>query len=588
MNQFELTALVCARPQNFAWFLGAGASRSAGLPTATDLLWDMKRRFYCREENQQISRQEMQVEVVQDKIQSFMESKGFPALWDKDEYPACFKGIFGDDTERQRKYIRAMLAEENVSLSVGHRVLGAMLASGLTRAAFTTNFDSIIEKAVAEVGDLSLSAYHLEGAHSANDALNNEEYPIYCKIHGDFRYDSIKNLPEELATQNEHLSRCMVNAASRFGFVVTGYSGRDESVMELFRSAINAPNPFPHGLFWTGMMGSSPIPPVQALLDEAKEKGIGAEYVPIETFDSLLSRIWRNIEGKPPDLDKKVRKSETANVNIPLPKAGTGTQLLRLNALPIKGLPSHCLHLHFERPVDWADLRSAQREAAGQLVLTKAKAKDIWCWGKQATAEANFGSTLSSVDTTALPDDLTAPENLHVKGFIEEALSRALARSKPMLARTNRSGTWLIADRHSDDAGPLSPLHRVVGKVSGSVPGLFTEPTDTHPTQEQVYWSEAARISLDVKNEQCWLQINPDIWIWPPRAKRHARDFLDKHRGDRFNEKYNALLSAWIELALGTDQRNIDISVRPFDSGSQSENPSFVIGSRTAFARRLG
>jgi hypothetical protein len=100
------------------------------------------------------------------------------------------------------------LSEDDVSLSVGHRVFGAMLSSGLMRVVFTTNFDSVIEKAVAEVGSKSLSAYHLEGSHSANDALNNEEYPIYCKLHGDFRYDSLKNLSSDLATQNEHLSQC--------------------------------------------------------------------------------------------------------------------------------------------------------------------------------------------------------------------------------------------------------------------------------------------------------------------------------------------------------------------------------------------
>src|ERR1017187_5835461 len=57
IEQGEFTSLFCARPQNFAWFLGAGASASAGLPTATDVLWDLKRRYYCREENQDISRQ---------------------------------------------------------------------------------------------------------------------------------------------------------------------------------------------------------------------------------------------------------------------------------------------------------------------------------------------------------------------------------------------------------------------------------------------------------------------------------------------------------------------------------------------------
>src|ERR1017187_3926740 len=228
MDQGELTSIFCARPQNFAWFLGAGASATAGLPTATDILWDMKLRYYCREENQDISRQDLQNEAVRTKIQDFMESRGFPALWAEDEYPAYFEKIFGTDKERQRKYLRAVLSEERARLSVGNRVLGGLIAAGFCRAVFTTNFDSVVEKAVAEVAGQSLSAYHLEGSQNANQALNNEEFPIYCKLHGDFRYDSLKNLAADLATQNAALTECLVNAGNRFGFVAAGYSGRDQ------------------------------------------------------------------------------------------------------------------------------------------------------------------------------------------------------------------------------------------------------------------------------------------------------------------------------------------------------------------------
>lgn len=583
MDQSELTALVCSRPQNYAWFLGAGASRSAGLQTATDLLWDMKRQFYCREENQEISRQEMQFDAIKVKIQAFVESKGFPKLWDNSEYSVCFQKIFGDDRERQRKYIAAKLSEDSVSLSVGHRVFGAMLASGLIRVVFTTNFDTVIEKAVAEVAGRSLAAFHLEGAKSANDALNNEEFPLYCKLHGDFRHDSIKNLPEDLATQNAQLSQCMVNATSRFGFVVNGYSGRDESVVGLFRSVLSSANPFPHGLFWTGMKGSAPIEPVQVLINEAQAKGVRAAYVPVETFDSLLSRIWRSIDGKPAEFDRKVRRSETSDVSIPLPKAGTQGPLLRLNALPIKKLPSHCLRLNFSGPVDWPNLRKAQNDTEGRLVITKAT--EVWAWGERAIASGQFGSALKSIDDIDLPDDLSAPDTLHLRGFIADALSRALARNKPLLARTNRSGSWLIIDRHSDSADAITPLERVVGRTSGVIPGLLTAPAQEHPEQEKVYWSEAARISLEVKEGRNWLTVDPDIWIWPPRARRDATDFLDKRRADRFNDKFNTLLNAWIEIALGVNSRAADVTVSAFARGAASENPSFTIGSRTAFSR---
>src|ERR1700728_3172923 len=97
IDQGELTGIFCARPQNFAWLLGAGASATAGLPTATDIIWDLKRRYYCREENQDISRQDMQNEPVRARIQAFMESRGFPQLWAADEYTAYFEKIFGSD-----------------------------------------------------------------------------------------------------------------------------------------------------------------------------------------------------------------------------------------------------------------------------------------------------------------------------------------------------------------------------------------------------------------------------------------------------------------------------------------------------------
>jgi hypothetical protein len=141
MDQSELTRVFCERPQNFAWFLGAGSSRTSGLPTAIDIIWDLKRRYFCREENEKISRQEVQIEAVKSRIQSYMLSKGFPEEWASEEYTTYFEKIFGTDKERQRRYLSSVLSEDKTSLSVGNRVLGAFLSTGLTRAVFTTNFD---------------------------------------------------------------------------------------------------------------------------------------------------------------------------------------------------------------------------------------------------------------------------------------------------------------------------------------------------------------------------------------------------------------------------------------------------------------
>ena len=371
MNQAELTDLFAARPQSFGWFLGAGASRMSGLPTATDIIWDLKLRYYCREENQDIARQDLQSDAVAARIQAFMDSRGFPPLWVNHEYTTYFEKIFGDDRVRQRDYLRGILAEDKVSLTVGNRIMAGLMAAGLNRVTFTTNFDSVVEKAYAEVSGGSLSAYHLEGSAAANQALANEEYPLYCKLHGDFRYDSVKNLAADLATQDKALGECMLTAASRFGFIVAGYSGRDGSVMDLFRNALSRPNPFPHGLFWTGIRGAPVLPAVTELIEAACQAGVRAAHVAVDTFDALMLRLWRNLPGRPAALDSKVRKSLPGTVAIEIPPPGKGAPLVRMNALPIANLPSRAIGIRPRNEIDWPALRDIQRDADSRLIVTK-------------------------------------------------------------------------------------------------------------------------------------------------------------------------------------------------------------------------
>ncbi|HTU68254.1 MAG TPA: SIR2 family protein [Steroidobacteraceae bacterium] len=585
MDQTQLTSLFSARPQNFGWFLGAGSSVSAGLPTATDIIWDMKRRYYCREENQDISRQDMQSEAVRQRIQSYMLARGFPPEGADDEYTGYFEKIFGDGKERQRRYIGALLAEDRVRLSVGSRVLGALLGGGFSRIAFTTNFDTVIEKAVAEVAGQSLMAFHLEGSAAANAALNNEEFPIYCKLHGDFRYDSIKNLTRDLARQNDALAQCFVNAGSRFGFIVAGYSGRDASVMHLFHSVLEHPNPFPNGLLWTGIKGRPITPVVSDLLAAAKAKGVHAEYVPIETFDALLLRLWRNIERKPQNMDQKIRKASITSVQIPLPVAGTAKPLVRLNALPIHALPTECLSLSFSAPAEWSDLQQVERNSGGELFLSKGEI--VYGWGLSGDFNVALEGKLTGIAAAKFPANIDVSPNLHLKRMAETALAYSLALGKPLLVRNKYHACYLIADAFAEDKSLLQPLAKFLGRTNGIVAGVMTEVTEEFPKAEQVHWAEALRFSIDRKGDGLWLLLEPEVWIWPVRGRKLATDFLDKRIADRYNAKFNGLLDVWIKLILGDAARNAEVNVSPLRQGTVAENPVFKIGTRTGFSKRL-
>ncbi len=585
MNQAEFTGIYCATPSGFAWLIGAGASRAAGLPTASDLLWDMKKRYYAREESQDVSRQDVQNQAVRDRIQSFMLARGFPEEGDEREYVTYFEKIFGADKERQRKYLAAALSETKVTLSVGNRVLAALMSQRLARVVFTTNFDTVVERAMAEVSGASLSAFHLEGATAANQALNNEDFPLYVKLHGDFRHENLKNLAADLVTQNAELARCLLLTGSRFGLVVAGYSGRDASVMSELRRVLAEQNPFPHGLFWTGMKGQ-PIPPsVDVLLSDARKAGVRAEYIEIETFDALMLRLWRNIEPKAADLDAKIRKATITNVNIPVPAAGTLASIIRTNALPIASVPLRCLAMSFHVPQSADELRRTRDGAKARIIL--AGATDGWCWGDEEHIRATFGGALKAITPIGLPDDLSLPENAHLKGFFEEAICKALAKDKPLISRTTRYGSFLIANPTASTKESLEPIGSVVsGSTGGNISGLRTVASPGRPV-EPVRWAESLKLSIEVKNGQRWLLLEPDLWIWPESARRDATKFMEQRRRDRYNSKHNALITAWIKVILGTDKLNTIVQVRPFTSGSHDANPEFSIGSRTAYSKRL-
>ena len=585
MDQFEFIRRFCARPQNFAWFLGAGGSRHANLPTATDIIDDLRRQFYCSEENQQLSTKDLQNASVRARVDAFMEARGFPARWAPDEYTAHFEKIFGDDRERQRSYLSRMLSEDRVSLAVGNRVFGALLASGICRVAFTTNFDTVVEKAVAEVAGNSLSAYHLEGAANAIEALNNEEFPLYVKLHGDFRYDSIKNLEDDLKSQNEELSRCLVNAVNRFGLVVAGYSGRDASVMSLLSSALDSNNPYPHGIYWLGVKGGHAPPAVTALLEAARQKGVNAEYIEIETYDTIMLRIWRNLEERPDGLDEKVRKAKAHAVSIPLPDPKGKKPLIRFSALPVIELPDQCNQIRFSTAMTWDRFNDLMKNAESDLVAT-IDGGAVWFWGSEEEAREIFGKSIAAIEPHAIPEDWRSQGRLHVTRFLEDAIARAFERVRPVLSRRRGSGTYLIAERNPEDAGAFDKLFAQTGTTTGQIEGLSVPPSDRGDGAEKVFWAEAVRIDLSVADGRNWLLLTPDVWITPLFARRHAEDWLNKRRLDRQNAKHDALVSAWTGILLDDAEPGADVGVSLYDGENGPANPKFTFTNRTGYSWR--
>jgi hypothetical protein len=361
------------------WFLGAGTSRTAGMPTATDIIWDLKRKYYCLQENQDLQAHDINNQAIRRKIQNYVDSKGFPALWSSEEYSFYFDLTYGNDHCSQQQYIRDQLDPQKISLNIGHRVLAAFLEMGLAKVIFTTNFDEVIETAFSSVAGKQLGAFHLEGSYAALDALNAERFPIYAKIHGDFRYQKIKNLTADLRHNDDEIQKCFLAASTRYGLIVTGYSGRDANVMAMFNSALGQNNAFPQGMFWLTPHLSDVTDPVHELISSARENGVRAHIIESGPFDVMLSKMWRQLPEKPKHLDLKVRTAKALPVSIRLPPAGTTYPILRTNALAITDWPRRCASIDYAASVTFRELKDKVWEHQPNAILSYTD--QILFWG---------------------------------------------------------------------------------------------------------------------------------------------------------------------------------------------------------------
>ncbi|WP_428239531.1 SIR2 family protein [Gynuella sp.] len=550
------------------------------MPTATDLIWNLKRRYYCLQENQDIQRHDISKSAIQQRIQSYMDSQGFPALWSNEEYSFYFELIFDDDYATQQAYINKALSPERISLNVGHRALAALIELQKARVIFTTNFDEVIETAYAGVSGKSISPFHLEGSYAALDALNTENFPIYAKIHGDFKYRSIKNLSQDLQSNDAEIQKCFIAAACRYGLVVSGYSGRDSNVMSMFEAAMNQNNAFPHGLFWTVPRLSSAEKPVLELIERARDKGINANLVETGTFDIMLSRIWRQIEDKPDSIDSKVKNSGFLAVNIPIGNPAKNFPILRTNALLIIDVPTRCGCLLSCGINSYADLKAKLIDHNPDTVLAYTDKVLFWGDFNEVNKISNNKETAKQ-GSEAFSNEIEAFQNSTIlKSFLEEALANALIEGKPHLLLRKRNGVYYVVVNHEyKNIGEFSELRNILGykEKPGYITGTVSGVQNTH-------WAESTSVKLDFRDGKPWLLLRPDIWVSPMKNRESAIDFLYKRKIRRYNNKSYSLLDAWIEILFGISggKENACIEYRP----KSAAPASFTIALRTAYSGR--
>jgi SIR2-like domain len=299
----EFTTIWALQRAKFGWLLGAGVSASAGVPLASSirdrLLFDryavvhgLIRQSLDQSDPTQLAR-----------VHAYFDGQnGMPPLGSDSDYSAAFDLSLPDPSAR-----KALLREliEDVKPGYAQRVFGGFVVSGACDLAIMTNFDRLIEQGVNEAQragtDLNLPLQRelnvagLDSTARAAIAIQERQWPLVVKLHGDFREKRLMNTDSELQQQDANLRQFINDVSRQFGLAVSGYSGRDRSVMQMLERTVRTPGAWPYGIWWLARP-HSPIPDsVRNLLTLAANQGVAANLVVAASFDETMSALARQV-----------------------------------------------------------------------------------------------------------------------------------------------------------------------------------------------------------------------------------------------------------------------------------------------------
>lgn len=557
------------RGSGLMWLLGAGASASAGIPTAWDMIWEFKQQLY-------VSQRRVSLKAVADltnpRIRTMLKvfvdgTEKYPAEGAPDEYAAFFEATYASENDR-RIYISAKLS--GAKPSYGHIALATLMKAGKARIVWTTNFDALVADACAKVYDSTahLTTVNLDAPELARDVLNEERWPVEIKLHGDFRSRRLKNTNDELRRQDAQLRDLLVGVCERWGLIIAGYSGRDNSVMDTLDSAIECLSPFPGGLFWMHRGESPPLPRVSRLLERATAKGIDSGLVRIESFDETLRDLVRILS----DLDTTVLDAFASEREVwssaPTLGGSRGFPVLRLNALELRGIPSVC-RLVTCKIGGHREIAEAVKSASVDILAARVNAGVI-AFGNDADVRRAFAPfdvehfDLHPIETRRLRYDSQE------RGLLRQALSRALAREHSLELNRHRNADLLFPSDPSDKR--WQPLAKFAGNLVGTV--------QNYP---ELTWREGIKTRLDWADDRLWLLIEPRVVFTglTDDNKAAAIDFSRERTVKRYNRQLNELVSFWAEtLSVGGNE------LRALNTSS-GVDAIFKLGVSTAYSRRL-
>jgi NAD-dependent SIR2 family protein deacetylase len=589
-----------ARAPQLMWLLGAGASASAGIKTAWHMIWEFKRIIYGLEKKVADSRiPTLLDDSTRALIQSVLDqTKRYPVSETVEEYSAYFESARPSQSDR-RAYIQEQVRQGQPSR--GHFGLTALLSTGHTKLIWTTNFDRMVEQAYAELKRFNLTGndlltVSLDNADEARRGLNESNYPMLVKLHGDYQSVRLMNTTEELRAQDAQMRSALTRACGQFGLIVVGYSGRDDSVMDALDEALNDSQSFPQGIFWIVRSGTVPLPRVAQFIEKAKSQGIEADFVEIETFDELVSDlIGLESADFPPALNDYLQQLQppVRDAPIPAPAPNTTWPLLRMNALRISHFPKTCRLIPVGNLID-GDRAVQQLINQGNYQIIARRFKEgIIAFGADEDLTNAFASCMAGGFDYYPFQRINSPSSYESQEhrLVLDALAQALMQGGGLRLERRFGSPLLVADEH-EAPERFSVLRKSLSTSSVDAPlsGISNGYT----------WHEALELHVEFRLDRLWLVVVPTLWIDSPEPDSDSllsdfttvaispeyaavREFTRQRLRNRYNAGWNAAITGWVNVLLGA---NTSKTFKTFDLHRDGSDAVFTIEKDTAHSRR--
>ena len=407
-----------------ALFLGAGASLSSGVPSAGTCIQEWKREIFVTNNptlNDLVA--EPSVPSVRHRIDSWLKMNNHWPKDGEDDYSFFIERCHPIPEDR-RKFFEPWI--RNARPHVGYQLLCLLAQSLLVRSVWTTNFDTLVAKAAATTSLIPIEI----GMDSQDRTIRQPSTTeLLCtSLHGDYRYDLLKNTKDELQEQEATLKTAMVDTLKSQSLIVVGFSGRDASVMTALEEALCCKGPTK--LYWCGY-SDAPAAPVSDLIEKAKEHGRQAFYIPNSDFDDLMIRLATVCITEGP-LANEVTKVIGSNDSSELPhriKFGkvqsAPTGMVKSNAWPIR-CPSEVFEFDL---VEWPKERRwkwIESIVSDYQVVAVPFKKKVLAMGTIDDIKAAFGDKISG-NIERVPTSET--DLAYADGSVVSLLKRALIPS---------------------------------------------------------------------------------------------------------------------------------------------------------------